>query len=74
MSSGSEPRERVRTLLLRGDNQLKGGRPERALTAFEEARTVAASAGVEPEVRELVERRIESLRALIAGASGSDAR
>ena len=74
MSSGSEPRERVRTLLLRGDNQLKGGRPERALAAFEEARTVAASPGFEAEVRELVERRIESLRTLIAGASGSDAR
>jgi hypothetical protein len=61
---------RVRTLLLRGDNVMKSARPERferALKAFEEARAVAADPSVDPRVRELVERRIESLRALIEG-------
>ncbi len=61
--------ERVRTLLLRGDNLLKSGRPERfgrALDAFEEAREAARDDDVSPEVRELVERRIEALRQLTA--------
>ena len=60
--------DRVRTLLLRGDNVLKSARPERfgrALEAFEEAREAAADPSVDPRVRELVERRVESLRALM---------
>ena len=62
--------ERVRTLLLRGDNLLKSGRPERlqrALEAFEEAREAARDDDVSPQVRELVERRLESLRQIAAG-------
>ena len=61
--------ERVRTLLLRGDNLLKSARPERfgrALAAFEEAREAAQDDDVAPEVRDLVERRIETLRQLMA--------
>jgi hypothetical protein len=61
--------ERVRTLLLRGDNLLKSARPERfgrALEAFEEAREAARDDDVSPEVRELVERRIEALERLTA--------
>jgi len=64
--------ERVRTLLLRGDNLLKSGRPERfgrALEAFEEAREAARDDDVSPEVRELVGRRIEALRQMTAGDS-----
>ena len=60
--------DRVRTLLLRGDNVLKSARPERferALAAFEEARAAADAPGVDPRVRELVERRIGATRALI---------
>ena len=63
---------RVRTLLLRGDNLLKSARPERfgrALEAFEEAREAAGDDDVSPEVRELVERRIDALRELMEGAS-----
>ncbi len=68
MSGDPAPADRVRTLLLRGDNVLKSARPERlprALEAFEEARTVAADPSVDQRVRDLVERRIESLRALM---------
>ena len=57
--------DRVRTLLLRGDNLLKSARPERygrAMQAFEEAREAARDDDVSPEVRELVERRIQGLR------------
>jgi hypothetical protein len=63
--------ERVRTLLLRGDNLLKSGRPERldrALEAFEQAREAASDPDVDPQVRELVERRIEALRRLAEDA------
>jgi hypothetical protein len=64
--------ERVRTLLLRGDNLLKSARPERygrALEAFEEAREAARDDDVAPEVRELVDRRIDALRQLIESGS-----
>ena len=56
--------ERVRTLLLRGDNLLKSGRPERvgrAREAFEEAREAAKDPDVPPQVRDLVERRLAAL-------------
>jgi hypothetical protein len=63
--------DRVRTLLLRGDNVMKSAKPERfgrALEAFEEAREAAADPSVDPRVRELVERRIHSLRQLMEDA------
>ena len=71
MKEGTPPADRVRTLLLRGDNVLKSAKPERfgrALSAFEEAREVAADESVDPRVRELVERRIASVRELMEGA------
>ena len=72
---GSEdPAARVRTLLLRGDNVMKSAHPERfgrALATFEEARGVAATAAVDPRVRELVDRRIAALTALIDDGSPS---
>jgi len=64
--------ERVRTLLLRGDNLLKSARPERfgrAMEAFEEAREAARDDDVAPEVRDFVERRIDALRQLMEGSS-----
>ena len=64
--------DRVRTLLLRGDNLLKSARPERfgrALEAFEEAREAARDDDVAPEVRDLVERRIEALQQLMESDS-----
>jgi len=63
----SAPQDRIRTLLLRGDNLLKSGRPERlprAVEAFEEAAEVARDPDVPEEVRQLVERRLEAVRTL----------
>jgi hypothetical protein len=71
VSAGAPAGDRVRTLLLRGDNVLKSAQPgklDRALAAFEEAREHAADPSVDPRVRELVERRIESVRALLEGS------
>lgn len=54
--------ERIRTLLLRGDNLLKHGRSaDKAREAFEQALELARQPGVDPRVRELVERRLEQL-------------
>jgi hypothetical protein len=71
VTAGPDPSERIRTLLLRGDNVLKksggGERLERALEAFKEAEDLSADDTVDPRVRELVARRIESVRDLIEG-------
>lgn len=70
----SDAADRIRTLLLRGDNLLKSGRPERAgraLEAFEEAQRVARDPNVEPRVRELVERRLAAARGLAGGDDGT---
>jgi hypothetical protein len=64
----SVPSDRIRTLLLRGDNLLKSGRPERlprAVEAFEQAAEIARDPSVDPAVRQLVERRLEAARSLI---------
>jgi predicted negative regulator of RcsB-dependent stress response len=58
----SEASDRVRTLLLRGDNLLKHGRSqEKAREAFEEARRVAAEADLEQRIRDLIDHRLEQL-------------
>ena len=60
---GSEAADRVRTLLLRGDNLLKHGRSEdKAREAFEEARRVAAEGELDERIRALIDRRLEQLR------------
>lgn len=63
--TGEDAAGRARTLLLRADNQLKAGKPEKALATLEEARGLV----LEERLRELVERRIESLRPLLEGSS-----
>ena len=62
------PADRIRTLLLRADNVVKNegdedDRRRRAIEALEEAREIARDPGVDPRVRELVERRLEGLGA-----------
>jgi hypothetical protein len=68
-TGGQDPADRIRTLLLRGDNVLKQSgdreRLERALAAFEQAEELAGSEAVDPRVRELVARRIASVRGLL---------
>ena len=62
MVTDSDASNRVRTLLLRGDNLLKHGRSQdKAREAFEEARQVAAEADLDQPVRELIERRLEQI-------------
>lgn len=62
MVTDSDAADRVRNLLLRGDNLLKHGRSQdKAREAFEEARAVAAEADLDERVRELIERRLEQL-------------
>jgi hypothetical protein len=67
--SGEDPADRIRTLLLRGDNVLKQSgdreRLERALAAFEQAQELAGDDSVDPRVRDLVARRIASVRDLL---------
>jgi hypothetical protein len=59
-----DPADRIRTLLLRGDNVLKHGRsPDKAREAFEEARRVAADNAVDERLSELIERRLSTLDA-----------
>jgi hypothetical protein len=69
MNAERDPSERIRTLLLRGDNVLKqSGDPERmrrALAAFEQAEQLAGEPDIEPRVRDLVARRIASVRGLL---------
>jgi predicted negative regulator of RcsB-dependent stress response len=58
----SDASDRVRTLLLRGDNLLKHGRSEdKARAAFEEARQVAEDADLDERIRQLIDRRLEQL-------------
>jgi predicted negative regulator of RcsB-dependent stress response len=58
----SDASDRVRTLLLRGDNLLKHGRSEdKAREAFEEARQVAEDADLDERIRQLIDRRLEQL-------------
>ena len=67
--AGPDPEERVRILLLRGENALRSTRPEhldRALEAFEEARAVAVDAGVDERLRDLADERIDEVRRLTA--------
>lgn len=76
MADAPAAADRVRNLLLRADNVLKntvpGGdeqdRARRARAALEEARQVAQDPSVDPRVRELVQRRLDGLDALEAGA------
>jgi hypothetical protein len=68
--SPARPSDRIRTLLLRADNVVKQSHPpddedrrRRATQALEEARELARDPSVDPKIRELIERRLESLGA-----------
>ena len=64
-----DPRERIRKLLVTGDNRLKQGvAPEKVRVTYDEALAVAREAGVEDAIRPLVEVRLADLERL-AGES-----
>jgi len=57
-----EPREQIQKLLVTGDNRLKQGvNPEKVRESFEKALQVAREAGLEEQVRPLVEIRLADL-------------
>ena len=62
------PREKIRKLLVTGDNRLKQGvDPEKARQSFLQALEAAREAGLEDEVRPLVELRLADLERLAPG-------
>ena len=59
---GSDARERIRKLLVTGDNRRKQGvDPEKARESWEQALALAQEAGLEEAVRPLVEIRLADL-------------
>jgi len=59
---GDDTRERIRKLLVTGDNRLKQGvDPDKARESWEQALAVAREAGIEDAIRPLVELRLADL-------------
>jgi hypothetical protein len=67
-----EARARIQKLLVTGDNRLKQGvNAEKARESYEEALAVARAAGLEEQVRPLVEVRLADLERLARGSPRS---
>ena len=66
------PREQIQKLLVTGDNRLKQGvSPEKARASYEQALQLAREAGLEENVRPLVEVRLADLERLFPGSTRS---
>ncbi|HVN59646.1 MAG TPA: hypothetical protein VMT59_00185 [Gaiellaceae bacterium] len=64
-----DARAQIRKLLVTGDNRLKQGvSPAKARESYEQALAVAREAGLEAEVRPLVEVRLADLERLAGGS------
>jgi hypothetical protein len=64
-----DARERIHKLLLTGDNRLKQGvSAEKIRESYEEALAVAREAGLEEQIRPLVEVRLADLERLAGGS------
>jgi hypothetical protein len=62
-------RERIHNLLLIGDNRLKQGvAAEKVRASYEEALALAGEAGLEEQIRPLVEIRLADLERLARGS------
>jgi hypothetical protein len=62
---GDDARGRIQKLLVTGDNRLKQGvEPDKARASYEQALAVAREAGIEDQVRPLVEVRLADLERL----------
>jgi hypothetical protein len=69
MAVDPDTRERIRKLILTGDNRLKQGvAPEKVRESYEQALAVAREAGLEESVRPLVEVRLADLERLGGGS------
>jgi hypothetical protein len=67
--ASDEARAKIRKLLVTGDNRLKQGvDPAKARESFEQALAVAREAGIEEQVRPLVELRLADLERLARAA------
>jgi hypothetical protein len=67
---GGDVRERIQKLLVTGDNRLKQGvDPARIRESYESALGLAREAGIEEQVRPLVEVRLADLDRLRGGGS-----
>ena len=65
-----DARQRIQKLLVTGDNRLKQGvDPAKARENFEQALAVAREAGLEDQVRPLVELRLADLERFARGGS-----
>ena len=66
-----DPRATIQKLLVTGDNRLKQGvDPAKVRESFEQALAVAREAGLEEQVRPLVELRLADLERLRPRGSG----
>ena len=64
-----DARERIHNLLLTGDNRLKQGvSADKVRASYEEALAVAREAGLEEQIRPLVEVRLADLERLAGGS------
>jgi len=67
-----EARQKIQKLLVTGDNRLKQGvDPAKVRESFERALEIAREAGLEEQVRPLVEIRLADLERLAGGGSRS---
>jgi hypothetical protein len=72
-NSEEKTREKIQRLLVTGDNRLKQGvDPEKARQSFLQALELAREAGLEDQVRPLVELRLADLPRLAREAPRSD--
>lgn len=72
-NSEEKTREKIQKLLITGDNRLKQGvDPEKARQSFLQALELAREAGLEDQVRPLVELRLADLPRLAREAPRSD--
>jgi hypothetical protein len=72
-NSEEKTREKIQRLLVTGDNRLKQGvDPEKARQSFLQALELAREAGLEDQVRPLVELRLADLPRLVREAPRSD--
>jgi hypothetical protein len=68
----ADARERIQKLLVTGDNRLKQGvDPAKVRQSYEQALELAREAGLEDEIRPLVELRLADLERLSSGSARS---